>query len=90
MCISTAQFSVLVNGTPCGFFPSSRGLRQGDPLSPFLFIIVMEALSRLLARARDGGFISGFDVGRINHISISHLLFADDTLILCGAALEQL
>ena len=90
MCISTAQFSVLVNGTPCGFFPSSRGLRRGDPLSPFLFIIVMEALSRLLARARDGGFISGFDVGRINHISISHLLFADDTLILCGAALEQL
>ena len=90
MCISTAQFSVLVNGTPCGFFPSSRGLRQGDPLSPFLFIIVMEALSRLLARARDGGFISGFDVGRINHISISHLLFADDTLILYGAALEQL
>jgi hypothetical protein len=90
MCISTAQFSVLVNGTPCGFFPSSRGLRQGDPLSPFLFIIVMEALSRLLARARDGGFILGFDVGRINHISISHLLFADDTLILCGAALEQL
>uniref|UniRef100_A0A2N9J9F5 Reverse transcriptase domain-containing protein n=1 Tax=Fagus sylvatica TaxID=28930 RepID=A0A2N9J9F5_FAGSY len=78
------------NGTPCGFFPSSRGLRQGDPLSPLLFIIVMEALSRLLARARDGCYISGFDVGRVNHISISHLLFADDTLILCGAARDQL
>jgi hypothetical protein len=45
----------------------------------------MEALSRLLARARDGGYISGFDVGRVNYISISHLLFADDTLIMCGA-----
>jgi exonuclease III len=90
MCISTARFSILVNGTPCGFFPSSRGLRQGDPLSPLLFIIVMEALSRLLARARDGCYISGFDVGRVNHISISHLLFADDTLILCGAARDQL
>ena len=68
MCISTAHFSILVNGTPCGFFASSRGLRQGDPLSPLLFIIVMEAWSRLLARARDGGYLSGFDVGRVNHI----------------------
>ena len=50
----------------------------------------MEALSKLLARARDGGYISGFDVGRVNHISISHLLFADETLILCGAARDQL
>uniref|UniRef100_A0A2N9FEZ8 Reverse transcriptase domain-containing protein n=1 Tax=Fagus sylvatica TaxID=28930 RepID=A0A2N9FEZ8_FAGSY len=90
MCISTTRFSILVNGTPCGFFASSRGLRQGDPLSPLLFIIVMEALSRLLARAHDGGYISRFDVGRVNHISISHLLFADDTLILCGAARDQL
>ena len=90
MCISTARFSVLVNGTPCGFFASSRGLRQGDPLSPLLFIIVMEALSKLLAWAQDGGYISGFDIGRVNHISISHLLFADDTLILCGATRDQL
>uniref|UniRef100_A0A2N9IC54 Reverse transcriptase domain-containing protein n=1 Tax=Fagus sylvatica TaxID=28930 RepID=A0A2N9IC54_FAGSY len=90
MCISTTRFSILVNGTPCGFFASSRGLRQGDPLSLLLFLIVIEALSRLLARAHDGGYISRFNVGRVNHISISHLLFADDTLILCGAARDQL
>ena len=89
-CISTAKFSVLVNGTSCGFFPSSRRLRQGDPLSPLLFIIVMNALSRMLTRARDGGFISGFAVGRTTLITTSHLLFADNTLILCGADSSQL
>ncbi len=88
-CISTAKFSVLVNGTSCGFFPSSCGLRQGDLLSPLLFIIVM-ALNCMLTRARDGGFISRFAVGRITPIITSHLLFADDTLILCGANSSQL
>ena len=49
-CISTVQFSVLINGSPNNFFGSSRGLRQGDPLSPMLFLIVMEVLSRMLRR----------------------------------------
>lgn len=86
-CISTVSFSVMVNGTPEGYFRSSRGLRQGDPLSPLLFVIVMEAFSRMLEKAVEEGLIRGFTVG---HAQISHLLFADDTLILCDANDEQL
>jgi hypothetical protein len=91
-CISTARFSVLVNGTPSGFFSSSRGLRQGDPLSPLLFVIVMEALSRMLSSSIDRGFLSGFSMGsRLSEeVIISHLLFADDTLVFCEANPDHL
>ncbi|XP_034700238.1 uncharacterized protein LOC117925348 [Vitis riparia] len=66
-CISTAKFSVLVNGEPTGFFSSSKGLRQGDPLSPYLFIMGMEVLSALIRRAVEGGCIFGSASGlRIN------------------------
>ena len=47
-CISTVKFFILINGSPSDFFGSSRGIRQGDPLSPLLFDIVMEGLSRML------------------------------------------
>jgi hypothetical protein len=91
-CISSIWFSILVNGSSRGFFHSSRGLRQGDPLSPLLFILIMEALSRMLAKAVDSGLLSGFSIGNSagNSVTISHLLFADDTLILCGADPLQL
>ena len=63
-CISTAKFSMLVNDVPAGFFSSSKGLRQGDPLSPYLFVMGMEVLSVLITRAVEGGFISGCSIWR--------------------------
>jgi hypothetical protein len=91
-CISSVRFSVLINGTPCGFFPSSRGLRQGESLSPLMFVLVMEALSRLMDRAVDRGYLEGFSVDNSNAagLKVSHMLFADDTLVFCGATRDQL
>jgi hypothetical protein len=90
-CISTVQFSVLVNGSPEGFFGSSQGLRQGDSLSPLLFLLIMEVLSRLLQKTEEAGLIRGFQAGMLGGIEvrISHLLFADDTIVFCDAVPKQ-
>ncbi|KAF5473789.1 hypothetical protein F2P56_005747 [Juglans regia] len=90
--IEAVRFFVLVNGQPCGYFSSSRGLRQENPLSPFLFDIVMEALSRMVEVVVGAGLILGFSVGTNSSgpSTISHLLFADDTLIFCEAVGEQI
>nr|CAN73960.1 hypothetical protein VITISV_023007 [Vitis vinifera] len=91
-CISTASFSILVNGVLAGYFPNSRGLRQGDPLSPYLFVLGMEVLSAMLRRVVDGGFISGCNIqGRGGmEINVSYLLFADDTIIFCEARQDHI
>ena len=83
-CISTASMSILINGSPTASFKMERGLRQGDPLSPFLFILVAEVLNRMILRARDLGFIEGVVVGK-DKVELTHLQFADDTLIFCPA-----
>ncbi|KAH0658710.1 hypothetical protein KY289_027458 [Solanum tuberosum] len=91
-CISTINFSVLINGLPAGFFSSQRGLRQGDPLSPFLFLITMEGLNSMIKTTNTRGWLKGFDVSRdgAGSLEVTHLQYADDTLIFCGVEEEQL
>ena len=91
-CISIAKFSVIINGMPADLFSNSKGLRQGDPFSLYLFVLGMEVLSNLIRRAVDGGFLSGCRIqGRgEEEMIVSHLLFADDTIIFCEARKEQL
>ncbi|XP_017979793.1 PREDICTED: uncharacterized protein LOC18594299 [Theobroma cacao] len=79
-CISTVPYSVLINGVPGQSFVPSRGVRQRDPLSPFLFVIMSEALSCLINLSQETNIISGLKICRRGS-NITHLLFADDSMI---------
>ncbi|KAM1414771.1 hypothetical protein ACFX2I_006507 [Malus domestica] len=83
-CISTVNFAIMLNGQPGSKFVPFRGLRQGDPLSPYLFLLVSEVLSLLIQRASDTNKINGVQFNPQGP-SISHIFFADDTLIFLKA-----
>nr|XP_016438289.1 PREDICTED: uncharacterized protein LOC107764248 [Nicotiana tabacum] len=91
-CISTVKFSILINGSPVGFFSSQRGLRHGDPISPFLFILIMEGLNNFFRTAKANNMIRGFRVNfrESDHLEITHLQYADDTLVFCDASRDQM
>ena len=78
-CIKSSSFVVLINGAPSNIFHPSRGLRQGCSLSPFLFLLIVEALRRSIHNAREVRMIKGVKVA--NHIEITHVLFVDDALM---------
>eukprot|EP00253_Pinus_taeda_P009447 PITA_09447 len=78
--VSSSNFSILVNGSPSEIFNPSRGLRQGDPLSPFLFILMMEGLGRSIKQAKDMGKIRGLQILE-NGSVLTHQQFVDDTLL---------
>ena len=87
-CITTVSYSILLNEEPKGMITLSRGLRQRDPLSPYLFLFCAEGLSALLRNAATGGDIQGFSICR-NGPKLTHLLFVDDCLIFFRSTLAE-
>ena len=82
MCVSTMTYFVLINGEPRGTIIPTRGLRQGDPISPYLFLLCAKGLSTMIKRKERLGGLRGISVRR-GAPSISHLFFADDSIIFC-------
>ena len=83
-CISSVSYAVLLNGQPMGNIKPTRGLRQGDPLSPYLFLLCALGLQGLLKKAEVQGDINGVSIC-CNGPKVSHLFFADDSVLFCRA-----
>eukprot|EP00253_Pinus_taeda_P012292 PITA_12292 len=86
-CISTPTFSILINGSASHFFHSERGPRQGCPLSPLLFLLVMEGLSSLIISTTRDGTLRGLKISE--ECFLTHLLFLDDVLILLDGSMRD-
>jgi hypothetical protein len=87
-CVFQSSMSVLVNGSPIEHFSVGKRLMQGDPLSPFLFLIVAEGLTGLMSKAVDNSLFNGYKVS--NSILFHTLLFADNTIIVGEGNLDNL
>lgn len=80
---------MLVNGSPTREFEPQRGLKQGDPLAPFLFLVVAKGLSGLINQAVNTGLFMGFVFGE-ESVEVSHLQYADDSLLVCQESVQNL
>lgn len=87
-CVKSVKYKVLINGIPRGRIVPHRGLRQGDPLSPYLFILCTEILIKNLQKAEELKQITGLKVARASP-AVSHLFFADNSLLFCKATREE-
>ncbi|XP_059436284.1 uncharacterized protein LOC132169234 [Corylus avellana] len=84
-CITSVKYSIIINGQPVGHISPSRGIRQGDPLSPYLFLLCAEVLSCQFQRAAVLGQLRGVPTS-LGGPRLNHLFFADDSLIFCKAS----
>ena len=87
-CITTVSYSILVNGEPHGFIKPSRGLRQGDPLSPYLFLFCAGGFHSLLQKAKNAGELQGVSISR-GGPKITHLFFTNDSLLFSKATTQD-
>jgi hypothetical protein len=87
-CVRSVSYSILLNGSPQGRIYPTRGLRQGDPLSPYLFLLCAEGLSSLIRTAEQNRSITGLSIAR-GGFKLSHLFFADDSLLFCRASFME-
>ena len=87
-CLSSITYSIRINGVPQGRITPTRGLRQGDPLSPYLFLLCAEGLSSLIKKAAMEDKIHGISICRRGP-QLSHLLFTDDSLMFCQAITKE-
>jgi len=88
-CLESATISVLVNGSPTKEFKPSRGLRQGDPIAPFLFLVVAQGLAGLVKQATRKKLFTGLKVGH-KKVDVNLLQFADDTLFVCESNIQNI
>lgn len=88
-CIKLVTYSILVNGEPKGNIIPTRGIYQGDPLSPYLFLLCSEGLNGLIQNAVNSGCLEGFSLCR-NCPKIFHLFLADDKLLFCRARMGDI
>lgn len=84
-CLEKIWIAPMINGRPADFFLATRGLRQGCPLSPFLYILMVDSLSRKLTSEKQNGSIPGIRIVK-GIAPVNHALFADDSLLLGGAS----
>ena len=81
-CLKNPRFSIFINEKPRGRIVASRDIRQGDPLSPFLFLLVSEVLGAIINKLHDSGHFMGFMVGK-DRVHILILRYGDDTILFC-------